>query len=176
MFRLIRISQEYAVGIFRMCSVNGSFFRSYSHCTSGIVPVTSSIAEKRLSPLKLYPSVGSSSVAPSRQMSWNCIACTMASRALQAVAPGIPEICGAFTSPNMIRSFRLWITCSSATVRVSVSALSVTVFTRHTMPFPGSVSSSIQSPTPTAGASGPRVSCALLFRSSRCRLIASGRM
>ena len=53
MFRLIRISLEKPVGMFRMCSVNGWLLRSYSHCTSPMLLVTVSITEKRLSPLKL---------------------------------------------------------------------------------------------------------------------------
>ena len=47
------------------------------------------------------------------------------------------------------------------------------LFTRHTMPFPGSVSSCSHAPMLSAGASGPSVSVAVLSRSFRLRLIAS---
>ena len=99
----------------------------------------------------------------------------MAARALQDVSAAFPVMFPGFVSPNRTRSFRCWITCSRVTVRVCVSTLSLMVFTRHTMPFPGSVSSCSQSLMLISGASGPRVSVAVLFFSSRVRLMASGR-
>ena len=100
----------------------------------------------------------------------------IAARALTSVAPSTPAIVAGFVSPNSSRSFSVLITCSRVTVRVCVSTLSWIIRTRHTMPFPGSVSSCSHSPTLISGASGPRVIVAVLFLSSRFRLMVSGWM
>ena len=78
------------------------------------------------------------------------------------------------TSPNISTSFRRLIACSSWMLRVSVSYCWSTVFTRHTMPAPGSFSSRSQSPTPISGASGPTVSVAVLCLSDRSSRMVSG--
>ena len=75
----------------------------------------------------------------------------------------------------MILSFRYWITCSRLSVLVFVSTRFCMLFTRQMMPFPGSVSSFSQSLMRISGASGPTVTVAVLFRSSRFRLMLSGR-
>ena len=90
------------------------------------------------------------------------------------VALLFPVIVFGVTSPNRIRSFRYCTTCSRLIVRVSVSTLSFTVFTRHTIPAPGSVSSISQSLILISGASGPTVTDAVLFRSSRFSAMLSG--
>ena len=173
MFRLIRISLVNCAGCFRMCSVKGRLRRSYSHCAPSRLLVTVSSAENRFSPLKLYGLLGFSHRSPSCQMLCFPRMWMIAWRAVHFVSFLFPVMSFGSVSPNSTRSFRYWITCSSWIVRVFVSTCSVIVFTRQMIPAPGSVSSFTQSLIAIAGASGPTVTVALLFRSSRFRAMLS---
>ena len=174
-FRLIRISLLNASGAFRICSVKGIRVRSYSHCASSRLPVTVSMAAYLVSPLKLYGFDGFSLRSPSCHRLCPCSAQVIAWRAVHFAALLFPAMVPGFVSPNSTVSFRIWITCSSWIVRVSVSTCSVTVFTRQMIPAPGSVSSFSQSLIAISGASGPTVIVAVLFRSSRFSAMLSTR-
>ena len=98
----------------------------------------------------------------------------MASAAVQFTALLSPVMVFGVTSPNISSSFSVLIRCSSCTVRLSSSGCFSTVFTRHTMPSPGSSMSCSQSPTMISGTSGPMAMLAWLCRSHSVRGMLSG--
>ena len=99
----------------------------------------------------------------------------MAFFAVQVVALLLPVIVFGVTSPNITPSRSVFTICSSWIVRLFVWYWVSTLFTRQMIPFPGSWSSRSHAPTWIAGASGPTVIVAVLFRSSRFSAMLSGR-
>ena len=172
-FRPARRIVPSSVLFFTKLILKGYVLKSYVHQQSCRLAHTVSMASNRLFPSNLYGLLTLYAIVPSTQSLCCFSAYWIASFAVQFFAPFRPLIFSGVISPNRIRSFSAATTCSSCTVVVFCPYAWRMLFTRHTMPFPGSVSSCSQVPMESAGASGPRVSVAVLSRSFSCRLMLS---